>query len=149
MCVLSRQEAVAKLCMDYWTARAPSRVNMCVQLVPYMLWKAISGRAADVKRCHALRDALPEFDLDNEVSGDLVELLLRAAMSPVFLRCAEGRRLLAMLFDLSDGLTEQLITVVKSQVAQSNTRPSVLDAYGALLLLYVCFWPLVRGVVSQ
>ena len=94
-----------------------------------MLWKGINGRAADVKRCHAIRDALPLFDLDSDESGDLVELLTRSAMCPSFLRCAEGRRLLATVFNLSDDMIRDLTAVIKNQVVAG--RPSLLDAYGA------------------
>ena len=60
-----------------------------------------AGKAADIKRCHALRGVLPLLDFDDEASiGDLKGLLLRAAFSPPFLRVAEGRRLLSGLFTL-------------------------------------------------
>jgi len=94
-----------------------------------MLWKAINGRAADVKRCHALRDVLPLFDVDSPDSEDLLELLTRAAMSPVFLRCPEGRRLLATFFSLSADIIPQLTAVIRNQVL--GGRASLLDAYGA------------------
>ena len=54
-----------------------------------------------MKRCHALRGALPLLDFDDEASiGDLKRLLLRAAFSPAFLRPPEGRRFLSSLFSL-------------------------------------------------
>lgn len=47
-----------------------------------------------------MRHALALLDFDDESIGDLKRLLLRAAFSPAFLRCREGRRYLAYLFTL-------------------------------------------------
>jgi condensin-2 complex subunit G2 len=95
---------------------------------PFLLWRAIHGKAADVKRCFAVRSAFQLFDLDQEESSDTVDNMLRAAMSPVFLRCVEGRRLLASFFDLAPGLIMDLLDVIKEQIILG--KASVLDAYG-------------------
>ena len=55
---------------------------------------------ADVKRCHALREALTLLDFDDESIDDIRRYLLRAAFSPAFLRVAEGRRFIGFLFTL-------------------------------------------------
>lgn len=47
-----------------------------------------------------MRTALGLLDFEDESIGDLKRLLLRAAFSPTFLRCREGRRYLAHLFTL-------------------------------------------------
>ena len=59
-----------------------------------------ADRSADVKRCYVIRNALALLDFEDESIGDLKRLLLRAAFSPIFLRCKEGRRYLAHLFTL-------------------------------------------------
>ena len=61
---------------------------------------AFAGKAADVKRCHAMRGAFQLLDFDDESIADVRTLLLRAAFSPAFLRPAEGRRFLGFLFTL-------------------------------------------------
>ncbi len=60
----------------------------------------VVGKAADVKRCHAIRKGLELLDFQDKSIGDLKRLLLRAAFSPSFLRSKEGRRYLAFLFTL-------------------------------------------------
>ena len=59
-----------------------------------------ADRSADVKHCYTMRHALSLLDFEDETIGDLKRLLLRAAFSPTFLRCKEGRRYLAHLFTL-------------------------------------------------
>ena len=59
-----------------------------------------SRRAADVKRCLAMKDALALLDYGDASIADLRRLLLRAAFAPAFLRAADGRRFLAHLFTL-------------------------------------------------
>ena len=60
----------------------------------------IAGKAADVKRCYAMRKALALLDFDSDSISDVKRLLLRAAFLPVFLRTSEGRKFLAYLFTL-------------------------------------------------
>ena len=59
-----------------------------------------AGKAADVKRCYAMRKALALLDFDSESIADVKRLLLRVAFLPAFLRTSEGRRFLAYLFTL-------------------------------------------------
>ena len=75
-----------------------------------------------MKRCHALRGALPLLDFEDEESiGDLKRLLLRAAFSPAFLRPPEGRRFLSSLFSLQVCLCPaQACLPVKTDQSQSR-----------------------------
>ncbi|KAK9826218.1 hypothetical protein WJX74_000685 [Apatococcus lobatus] len=126
------QEAVAKLCMAYWLAGAPSRERMVAQLLPYLLVCALtSGKPADVKRCFTMRDALTLLDFDDESIGDLKRLLLRAAFSPAFLRASEGRRYLAFLFTLQPQFVRELTAIVRNQIPSG--RKSILRAYGEIM----------------
>jgi hypothetical protein len=61
---------------------------------------ARADKAADVKRCYAMRKGLELLDFEDGSIVDLKRLLLRAAFSPAFLRSKEGRRYLAFLFVL-------------------------------------------------
>jgi Condensin II non structural maintenance of chromosomes subunit len=110
--------------------KCASHSDMQLQ-VPYYLWRAINGRAADVKRCHLLRDCFRAFDLTCEDSLDLRTHMLQAAMSPTILRCPEGRRLLAAFFDLDPQLSIDLIAVIKNHIVIGLA--TILDAYGAPL----------------
>lgn len=74
-------------------------------------------RAADVRRCHALRASLELFDFDHPSIAFVQRLLLRAAFAPVFLRGAEGRRFVSFLFTLSPGLVRELNPVFRNLTA--------------------------------
>ena len=88
----------AAVCTAFTLPHALSYVPSTCFSTPPMKY---AGKAADVKRCHALRGALPLLDFEDEESiGDLKRLLLRAAFSPAFLRPPEGRRFLSSLFSL-------------------------------------------------
>ncbi|KAK9830117.1 hypothetical protein WJX72_009857 [[Myrmecia] bisecta] len=109
-------------------AGAPGKEGMVAQTLPYLLVRALStGKAADVKRCHAIRTALPLLDFDDPSIADLKRLLLRATFSPAFLRPSEGRRFLSFLFTLQPQLVRELTAIVRNQIPSG--RKSVLDAY--------------------
>ncbi len=61
---------------------------------------AVAGRAADVKRCYSSRGALALLDFDDPSIQGVQALMVRAAMLPPFLRCADGRKFVAHLFTL-------------------------------------------------
>lgn len=63
-----------------------------------------------------MRSALLLFDFDDPSIADLKRLLLQAAFAPSFLRCAEGRRLVAFLFNLQPALVEELTAIIKNQI---------------------------------
>ena len=69
----------------------------------------LPGKLADVKRCHAMREALQLLDFEDESIADVRALLVRAAFCPAFLRAAEGRRFLGYLFTLQVGRSRVLV----------------------------------------
>ena len=60
----------------------------------------IAGRAADVKRCYSSWGALALLDFDDPSIQGVQALMVRVAMLPPFLRCADGRKFIAHLFTL-------------------------------------------------
>ena len=70
---------------------------------------AHAGKAADVKRCHAMRAALPLLDFDDDATSDFKRFLLRASFAPAFLRCPEGRRFLSFLYTLQARLCRFMV----------------------------------------
>lgn len=74
-------------------------------------------RAADVRRCHALRASLELFDFDHPSIAFMQRLLLRAAFSPAFLRGAEGRRFISFLFTINAGLVRELNPVFRNLIS--------------------------------
>lgn len=62
------------------------------------LW--VAGRTADVKRCYSMRGTLSLLDFEDPSIQGVQALMVRGAMLPAFLRCADGRKLIAHLFTL-------------------------------------------------
>ncbi|BDA48499.1 Condensin-2 complex subunit G2 [Coccomyxa sp. Obi] len=126
------QDAVASLCMAWWQVGAAGKEAIVAQTLPYLLVRALSlNRSADVKRCYTMRQALSLLDFEDETIDDLKRLLLRAAFSPTFLRCKEGRRYLAHLFTLEPQMVRELGAIIRNQIPSG--RKSVLEAYGEIL----------------
>jgi len=149
------QDAVARLCEAWWHADLPRKQELISKTVPFVIFHALryaqpavalsnpnspsllpaarsTGKAADVKRCHAVRGALELFDYEDEASiMGLRQLLLRAAFAPAFLRSSEGRRFLSALFTLHGGVTRALYGVVREQLPCA--RGAMLDHYAEVL----------------
>ncbi|KAL6780413.1 hypothetical protein ACKKBF_B13240 [Auxenochlorella protothecoides x Auxenochlorella symbiontica] len=127
------QEAVARLCLEWWQAGAPGRNALVPSTIAYLVAEAVgAGTTAAVKRCHAIRHGLDLLDYEDEESiVHLKRLLLKATFCPAFLRCSEGRRFLAHLFRLQPAFVAELTAIIKNQVPAG--RASVLDAYGEIL----------------
>ena len=95
---------------------------------PYLLHKAVRGTAADIKRLHAVRHCFYNFDLGAPESLQTSRSIQRLAASPVVLKSAEGRRLVAFMFDHCPELTHDLVATIRNQIAGGQAY--VLDAYG-------------------
>ncbi|KFM24583.1 Condensin-2 complex subunit G2 [Auxenochlorella protothecoides] len=135
------QEAVARLCLEWWQAGAPGRNALVPSTIAYLVAEAVgAGTTAAVKRCHAIRHGLDLLDYEDEESiVHLKRLLLKATFCPAFLRCSEGRRFLAHLFRLQPAFVAELTAIIKNQVpagrasGKSEGGWAVLDAYGEIL----------------
>ncbi|DBA71994.1 TPA: hypothetical protein ACH3X2_010737 [Trebouxia sp. C0005] len=126
------QDAVVKLCCLWWQKELPGKADMVPQMIPYLLYQAtVSGRAADVKRCYSSQGALALLDFDDPSIQGVQALMVRAAMLPPFLRCADGRKFIAHLFSLHPKMVYELTAVILNQIVSG--RKSVLDAYGEII----------------
>lgn len=127
------QESVSRLCEAWWAAGLNEKEALVPQTIPYLLVKALtSGKAADVKRCYAMREALQLFDYDDATSiASLKRLLLRASFSPAFLRVQEGKRFISRTFHLQPQMVRELVAIVKNQIPCG--RKSVCEAYGEII----------------
>lgn len=105
-------------------------LSHCAVQAPLLLFRAIKGKIADVKRLHSIRRCFYNFDLGDNESIDTVNNILRVSMSPVVLRSAEGKRLIAFFFDHCVELTQDLTHIMKNMIVMG--QPYALDAYGAL-----------------
>lgn len=99
---------------------------------PFLLWRAIGGKPADVKRLHAVREAFYNLDLAQPESQDTVDMILTACITPGFLRCAEGKRVLAFFFELDRSLANRLLRTMTGQIGVG--KPFIMDAYGKVQL---------------
>ncbi len=82
-----------------------------------------ADRSADVKRCYTMRHALSLLDFEDATIDDLKRLVLRAAFSPTFLRCKEGRRYLAHLFTL------EVCPIASSSLRQNGVGIVIVEAF--------------------
>ncbi|CAK9229150.1 unnamed protein product [Sphagnum troendelagicum] len=126
------QDSIAGLCELWWHNGLEGKQSLISQSLPFLLNKSLDlGRKADVKRVYGLREALTLFDFQDESIEDLKRLLIKAVITPSYLRVTEGCRFIAFLFSLSEQLVKELIVIVKSQIPFS--RRSILEAYGEIL----------------
>ncbi|CAM9206403.1 unnamed protein product, partial [Phaeothamnion confervicola] len=141
------QAAVARCCEAWWLGGRPGADLLVAQLVPYVLMRALhaDGKDADVKRAHALRGAVLLLDVDDpETGASLRGLLLRCFLSPLFLRCNEGRRFLAALFGLGPTFVDDAHAAARGQLLRAR-RP-VLAAYGEV---YFRAWGGADDIVAR
>ncbi|CAN0076673.1 unnamed protein product, partial [Ectocarpus sp. 12 AP-2014] len=137
------RRVIAKVCEMWWTQDRPGAEHLVVHLIPVMLVRSLSpdAKEADVKRMHGLKGALLLLDFEDETSDSLRALLLRTFMSPVYLKCSEGKRLLASFFGLHPSLVSEIHAVMKAQMP--GAKKAVLAAYGEV---YFRVW---RGAEGQ
>ncbi|CAM9656902.1 unnamed protein product, partial [Ectocarpus sp. 13 AM-2016] len=137
------RRVIAKVCEMWWTQDRPGAEHLVVHLIPVMLVRSLSpdAKEADVKRMHGLKGALLLLDFEDESSDSLRALLLRTFMSPVYLKCSEGKRLLASFFGLHPSLVSEIHAVMKAQMP--GAKKAVLAAYGEV---YFRVW---RGAEGQ
>ncbi|KAK1301088.1 hypothetical protein QJS10_CPB13g00391 [Acorus calamus] len=122
---------VSGLCELWWREQLPGRESLIAQSVPFLLAKSLNnlGRKSDVRRVHALRDALPLLDFEDEGSiEDLRLLLVRCFVTPLYIKTDEGRRFLSFALGLNGRLAKEALAIVRSQIPFG--RKSVLKAYG-------------------
>ena len=126
------QDSACRLCEAWWHSSLPLRESIAPKTLPFVLASALAhGRGADVKRCHALRQALELFDFDHPSIGFVQRLLLRAAFAPSFLRVVEGRRFVSFIFTLHPALVRELAPIFRNIIAYG--RAAELDAVGEVL----------------
>ncbi|CAM9742427.1 unnamed protein product, partial [Pylaiella littoralis] len=124
------QAVIGKVCEMWWTQERPGAEHLVSRLLPMMLVRSVDvdAKEADVKRMFGLRAALLLLDFEDESGDSLRGLLLRTFISPVYLKCSEGRRLLASFFGLHPTLVAEIHAVIKAQMP--GAKKGVLAAYG-------------------
>ncbi len=124
------QSRIARVCQAWWSRELPGADRLITQLLPLTLARALEddGKEANVKRAHALRQAFLLLDWEDDDSDGIRELLLRAFLSPLFLRSDVGKRFLTCVLGFHTSLVQDVCDVVKVQIP---TAPkALLIAYG-------------------
>lgn len=139
------QELVATLCETAYLEHKGEEVaeKLVPQTITYLLSKALEmgAKQVDVKRVYNMKNALLLLDL-NEEDNILIELLLRAVISPTFLGCQDGRRFVVFIFHLHEKLTLMTHAAIVPQIPLS--KKSILETYGDI---YFKTWKNAEGQI--
>ncbi|TVU46141.1 hypothetical protein EJB05_05659, partial [Eragrostis curvula] len=145
--------ALAVGCFELaWRADAPGRDALVAQTLPYLVAQALTAgsRARPVlRRLVALRDALPLLDYADESISDFKMLLLRCFVSPLFLKAEEGRKFLALVLGVSEGIAREGLELIKAQVGMTGVKRAAVVAYGEVVFRAWKDGGWVRGDVGE
>uniref|UniRef100_A0ACD6A6X9 Uncharacterized protein n=1 Tax=Avena sativa TaxID=4498 RepID=A0ACD6A6X9_AVESA len=145
--------ALAASCFELaWRAAAPGRDALVAQTLPYLFSHALtSGSNARpvLRRLFALREALPLLDYTDDSISDFKMLLLRCFVSPHFLKAEEGRKLLALVLGVSEGLAREGLELIRAQVGMIGGRRAAVVAYGEVVFRAWKDGGWVRGQVGE
>ncbi|CAM0875876.1 unnamed protein product [Alopecurus aequalis] len=145
--------ALAASCFELaWRAGAPGRDALVAQTLPYLFSHALtSGSNARplLRRLFALREALPLLDYTDESISDFKMLLLRCFVSPHFLKAEEGRKLLALVLGVSEGLAREGLELIRAQVGMMRGRRAAVVAYGEVVFRAWKDGGWVRGEIGE
>ncbi|XP_037474041.1 uncharacterized protein LOC119350199 [Triticum dicoccoides] len=145
--------ALAASCFELaWSAGAPGRDALVAQTLPYLFSQALtSGSNARplLRRLFALREALHLLDYTDESISDFKVLLLRCFVSPHFLKAEEGRKLLALVLGVSEGLAREGLEFIRAQVGMMRGRRAAVVAYGEVVFRAWKDGGWVRGEIGE
>ncbi|XP_062211812.1 uncharacterized protein LOC133912875 [Phragmites australis] len=129
--------ALAVTCFGLaWRADAPGRDALVAQTLPYLVALVLTAGSSArpvLRRLFAFRDALPLLDYADESISDFKMLLLRCFVSPLFLKAEEGRKFLALVLGVSEGIAREGLELVRAQVGMTGVKRAALVAYGEVV----------------
>lgn len=135
---VSVQREIIAMCEAYWKGQFSDREELVTQLIPLLVVKSLNGNAtnADIKRLLNMKEALRLLDFQEKSTiSELRNLLLKTVTSALFLKNADGRKMIAFLFQLDVSLVQDLHHSIRIQIPYSKV--STLEAYGEI---YVNAW---------
>ncbi len=135
---VSVQREIISMCESYWKGQFSDREELVTQLIPLLVVKSLNGNAtnADIKRLWNMKEALRLLDFQEKSTiTELRNLLLKTVTSALFLKNADGRKMIAFLFQLDVSLVQDLHHSIRIQIPYSKV--STLEAYGEI---YVNAW---------
>ena len=82
------KSSISQVCQQWWLRKLPKAEFLMPQLLPYLLMVSLEPDAsqADVKRVYMLREAFHLFDFHDESMESILDLLMRAMISPIYLK---------------------------------------------------------------
>lgn len=104
--LISLKNNIAQFCEHYYLHHEYRYEELFPQLVLYLLIEALTPGCKEtlIKRLYHLRHGFLHLDLLTASSKEFSQdLLLRCFVHPLFLKCAEGQKLLGTLLLVSDG----------------------------------------------
>ncbi|CAL4943223.1 unnamed protein product [Urochloa decumbens] len=130
--------ALAANCFEHaWRDAAPGREALVAQTLPYLVALALTSGTKPrpvLRRLLALRDALPLLDYDDDQSiSDFKMLLLRCFVSPLFLKAEEGRKFLALVLGVSEGIARDGLELIRAQVGMPGAKRAAVVAHGEVV----------------
>jgi condensin-2 complex subunit G2 len=129
---LNVQKSIVALCESYWNGHFINRNDYVASVIPLLVVRTLDGNAtkADIKRLWNMRDALPLFSFQDESIAYLRSLMVRAVGSGLFIKNAEGRKMISYFFQLDGGLVKDLHEAIKAQIPLA--KKSDLLIYGEI-----------------
>lgn len=130
------QNTIALICEYSWTSKKEYAQNLIIQLIPYLVVKALGGTKSGgastaMKRLYGIRHALELLDFEDESIGLLKQLLLRTFIEPLCIRHVEGGKFLAYLCTINMIFLHDIHTTMRNQISEC-TRKSVAIKYGQI-----------------
>ncbi|KAL8158688.1 hypothetical protein V2J09_000225 [Rumex salicifolius] len=123
---------VSSLCEEWWKEELEGRELLISQFIPLLLSRSLTlKKKVDLHRVYVLREALLQFDFEDESIEDLKLLLVRCVISPLYVKNEDGRKFLAFTFGLSLQLLKEILAMIKSQIPFG--KKSMLEAYGEVV----------------
>jgi condensin-2 complex subunit G2 len=129
------KNTIARVCESWWIHKWQGAEYLATQLLPHLLLASLEEGAssADVKRLYKVKEAFALLDFTDESIASIVDLLLRAMISPLYLKSAEGEKFLGYVLTLDSGCNVcPLIDAIKTQLAHC-LRAKVATKYGAII----------------
>jgi condensin-2 complex subunit G2 len=145
--------ALAVACFELaWRADAPARDALVAQTLPYLVAQALTASSTArpvLRRLFALRDALPLLDYADDSISDFKMLLLRCFVSPLFLKAEEGRKFLALVLGVGEGIAREGLELIKAQVGMMGVKRAAVVAYGEVVFRAWKDGGWVRGQIGE
>lgn len=129
---LQVQKSISSLCETYWDGSFKGKESVVPQLIPLLVLRTVEDGAtkADLKRLWQIKDALFLLDFTQDTISDLKTVILRTLSCPLFVKTAEGRKMISFFFQLDESLVKDLHKSMKAQLPLA--KGSIAEAYGEI-----------------